>query len=123
MSYEKHVERRADHIVIRYTGSMTADDLPKGRNVFQDIAALCQSSGCERVLLDARELSVDLGTFDFFQLGSKVAEVSDRRIRFAMLGTVEQTLDVLMEDVAANRGANARSFTDETEALAWLSRA
>ena len=122
MSYQKHIEKKGDYLLIRYTGSLAAKDLPKGRNVFQDLATLCRSEGCKKALLDSRELSIDLETMNLFHLGFDLGTVSDQNIRFAMLGTKEQIPDKFMENVAVNRGAMMRSFIDESEAIAWLSK-
>jgi hypothetical protein len=122
MSYERHIVRKGDYLLIRYTGALSASDLPGDQNIFQNIAALCRDYGCERVLLDARELAVDLGAWDLHQLGSFVSEVPDKAIKFAMLGTQDQVpADKFIENVATNRGGRLRVFTEEDEAVAWLS--
>ena len=121
MSYKRHIAKLGDCLLIRYTGSLTLGDLPRGQNAFRYVADICEQQNCNGVLLDARGLTMDLNTMDVFKLGSQVAKVRGRPIRFAMLGPEQQaSLDDFMETVAANRGALVKVFSSEDEAMAWL---
>ena len=121
MNYEKHVEKKGCYLLVKYTGSLTGRDLPGGDSVFHHLARLCQQNDCDRALLDSRQLSVSLGDIDLFRLGYELAELPDQLIKFAMLGTEEQVpSDNLMENVAVDRGAYLRVFTNEDEAISWL---
>ena len=123
ISFESHTEKRGDYLWIRYTGFLASKDLPSGRNTFEAVADLCRENGCKKVLLDARELITELGTMDLFTLGCQLADVPDRSVRFALLGTEKQVpADNFMENVAVTRGSFMRVFTVEDEAIAWLSR-
>ena len=124
MSYERHTEKKGDYLLIRYTGSLAIKDLPRGQNVFQNIADLCRQNECKKVLLDSRELTIDLGTMDLYQIGSLLAETRGSLVKFSILGTDEQVpSDNFMENVAVNRGGFVRVFTVEDEGIAWLSEA
>ena len=121
MNYKRHITTRGGYLLIRYTGSLALEDLPRGQNAFQHIADICEQQNCSGVLLDARDLTMGLSTMDVFRLGSLVAKVRGRPIRFAMLGPEQQApLDDFMETVATNRGALVRIFSSEDEAAAWL---
>jgi hypothetical protein len=87
-------------------------------------AALAQR---EAVLIDVREVRGRVPTIlDRFDFGVRVAEhyrQSDPRIRLAILGHEPMIhADRFGELVARNRGADARVFTDEADALAWVQR-
>ena len=90
MSFERHTEKRCDYLWIRYTVFLGSKQLPSGRNTFEAVADLCRENGCKKVLLDARELITELGTMDLFTLGCQLADVPDRSVRFALLGTEKQ---------------------------------
>ena len=84
-------------------------------------------AGRDTVLLDVRRVTGRIPSIlDRFEMGVRVAghyRESDPRIRLAVLGTEPMIHpDRFGELVARNRGADARVFTAEAEALAWVRR-
>jgi hypothetical protein len=85
-------------------------------------AALANRSA---LLIDVRNITGRVpGIFDRFEIGVRIAQhyrESDPRIRLAVLGHEPMIHpERFGELVARNRGADARVFTDEAEALAWV---
>ena len=81
----------------------------------------------DTVLLDVRQVTGKVPSIlDRFEMGVRIANhyrESDPRIRLALLGHEPMIHpDRFGELVARNRGADARVFTVESEALAWVRR-
>ena len=79
----------------------------------------------DTVLLDVRQVVGKIPSIlDRFEMGVRIAKnyrESDPRIRLALLGHEPMIHpDRFGELVARNRGADARAFTVEAEALAWI---
>jgi hypothetical protein len=77
------------------------------------------------LLIDVREVSGRVPTIlDRFEFGMRIAKhylASEPRTRLAVLGHEPMIHpDRFGELVARNRGADARVFTDEAQALDWL---
>jgi hypothetical protein len=93
--------------------------------VGQEAYAEAARSDRGALLVDVRGVSGRVPTIlDRFEFGTHIAKQYlefDPRIRLAVLGH-EPTIhpDRFGELVARNRGADARVFTDEAEALGWL---
>jgi hypothetical protein len=83
------------------------------------------TAGRRNVLVDVRGVTGRVPTiFERFDIGVHLAErhfEQQPRVRLAMLGSEPMIHpDRFGEIVARNRGADARVFTDEAEALKWL---
>lgn len=94
-----------------------------GREAYRD-AGLAQR---DTLLIDVRQVAGRIPTIlDRFEMGLRMAQhyrESDPRIRLAVLGHEPMIHpERFGELVARNRGADARVFTDEAEALAWVRR-
>lgn len=81
--------------------------------------------GRDSVLVDVRRVTGRVpGIFDRFELGTRIAKhyrETDPRVRLALLGDEPMIHpERFGELVARNRGADARVFTDEDAALAWI---
>jgi hypothetical protein len=93
--------------------------------VFERAYALATESGREAVLVDIRNTTGREPTMaERYALAVHVADAQASRkprIRFALLGHEPKIHpERFGEIVAANRGAHARVFTDEAQALDWL---
>jgi hypothetical protein len=82
----------------------------------------------EAILVDVRQVTGRVPSiFDRFEIGVHIAanyQESDTRVRLAVLGHEPMIHpDRFGELVARNRGADARVFTVEAEALDWLTAA
>ena len=115
----------ADHVQLRCTGRYSrAEALRVGDQAFREAAAAARRS----VLVDVRGITGSVPTLlDRFDMGVRVAALhleQRPRIRLALLGHEPMIHpDRFGEIVARNRGADARVFTQEAEALDWLTAA
>jgi hypothetical protein len=113
----------ANHVELRCTGRYSrAEAFRVGDLAYREAAA----AGRRSVLVDVRGIAGSVPTIlDRFDIGVHVAarHLEQRpRVRLALLGH-EPIIhpDRFGEIVARNRGADARVFTVEAEALDWIS--
>ena len=111
-----------DYLEFGCTGIYSrAEALRVGEEAYREAARANRSA----VLIDVREIKGRVPTIlDRFEMGVRIARhylESDPRIRIAVLGHEPMIHpDRFGELVARNRGADARVFTDETQARGWL---
>ena len=92
------------------------------------IFAQARQASQRAILIEVRELRGAPEVMQRYKLALSIAEESHRltralgtKVRVAFLGDDPVIApDHFGEDVAVNRGANMRVFTDEAEALEWL---
>jgi hypothetical protein len=95
--------------------------------VGEEAYAAAAQANCSAILVDARAITGRIPTIlDRFEMGVRVARhylATDPRIRLAVVGHEPMIHpERFGELVARNRGADARAFTDGTQALDWLLR-
>ena len=118
------VRVHAEYVEIACTGPFSgAESRRVGEEAYRE-AAIAKR---EAVLIDVRQVRGRVPTIlDRFDFGVRVARhylESDPRIRLAILGHEPMIHpERFGELVARNRGADARVFTDEAEALGWVRR-
>ncbi|HWN07224.1 MAG TPA: hypothetical protein VNO53_08675 [Steroidobacteraceae bacterium] len=111
-----------DYLEVGCTGLYSrAEALRVGDEAYREAARSNRSA----VLVDVREITGRVPTIlDRFEMGMRIAKhylESDPRTRLAVLGHEPMIHpERFGELVARNRGADARVFTDEAEALGWL---
>jgi len=111
-----------DYLEVGCTGLYSrAEALRVGDEAYREAARSNRSA----VLVDVREITGRVPTIlDRFEMGMHIAKhylESDPRTRLAVLGHEPMIHpERFGELVARNRGADARVFTDEAEALGWL---
>jgi len=88
------------------------------KRAFDRVAADAKHYGANRVLIDAMGVVGSVGTMAHLELGAYAASCL-RGVRFVLVGRPE-IIDRFGENVAVNRGADARVFLNEAEALSWL---
>ena len=111
-----------DYLEMGCTGAYSrAEALRVGEEAYAEAAR----SNRAALLIDVRGVAGRVPTIlERFELGTRIARhylEFDPRIRLAVLGHEPMIHpERFGELVARNRGADARVFTDETEALGWL---
>lgn len=113
-----------DYVEIACSGLYSGSE---SRRVGEEAYRQAAIANREAILLDVREVRGRVPTIlDRFDFGVRVAKhyrESDPRIRLAVLGHEPMIhADRFGELVARNRGADARVFTDEADALGWVQR-
>jgi hypothetical protein len=89
------------------------------RSMIHEVAKFCSEDGLHKVVVDLRDSEGDPSTIDRYLLGNEIAAVWQYRVRGAGVAG-KQSINFLMENVAVNRGANVKAFSDMQAALAWL---
>ena len=119
-----HVDVRVqqDYVLVVCTGKYSRAEAYRVGNLAYREAA---SADRRNVLVDVRRVSGRLPTlFDRFDFGVHIAQLHFEqwpRVRLAVLGDEPMIhAERFGEIVARNRGADARVFVEEQEALKWL---
>jgi hypothetical protein len=116
------VRVHADYVELGCAGMYSRSEaLRVGEEAYREAARANRSAA----LVDVREVSGRVPTIlDRFEFGARIAKhyfESDPRARLAVLGHEPMIHpDRFGELVARNRGADARVFTGEAQALEWL---
>ncbi len=119
------VRVRPQHVELVCTGRYSRSEAFRvGERAFREAAA----AGRRSVLVDVRGINGRVPTIlDRFDMGVRIATLhleSTPRIRIALLGDEPMIHpERFGEIVARNRGADARVFTIEADALDWLTAA
>jgi len=91
--------------------------------VWTRVAEECRATGCYRVL-GVNLLSGPVSSVEVYRIGQQVPGIlgsAVRRLAFVVLGNEEAfRANLFFENVAVNRGLEARVFDDEGKALEWL---
>ena len=124
MAAEFSIQAQADHIRVEITGNRVAGryvhDMVAG---WSRVANECRARNCNRIL-GINRLSGTAPTADAFQIAEAIPPMfrgTSVRLAQVVLGDAEsRTANQFAEDVTVNRGFNARNFSDERAALAWL---
>ena len=108
-------------VYFHLSGQYTNKELHTRRNAFQPLIDACAEHSSKKAMIDARELQVEMGTFEMFKAGVDIAFVTIKGIRVAIVAR-EDMIDPFFEDVAANRGGIVGIFTKMDAARQWLTR-
>jgi hypothetical protein len=111
----------ADYVRVECAGDFALEPFSEA---FERIFALAAEADRGAVLVDVRKVVGEPTMAERYTLAVRVADLQSARlprIRLALLGH-EPLIhpERFGEIVASNRGAVARAFTDEAQALAWL---
>lgn len=108
-------ERLDDYLFVRLKGTWTEET---AQQAIDDIAALAQTHGHTRVLVDALNFSEPTSELNRFLAGEHIAKMW-RRLRVAVIYP-ERLITGFTEDTAGNRGAYMTVFSDFASAERWL---
>lgn len=111
----------ADHVRVECVGEFALEPFSEA---FERIFALAAEADRAAVLVDVRKVAGEPTMAERYTLAVRVADLQSARlprIRLALLG-YEPLIhpERFGEIIASNRGAVARAFTDEAQALEWL---
>jgi hypothetical protein len=87
--------------------------------IVHDIADRCQKDSLYTVLIDFTKMEGNPSILDRYHLGVEIARVWGPRIRSALV-VKHNIINYMMENVAINRGAKVKSFSELNSALKWL---
>lgn len=104
------------HIAAVVTGQWTTD---RAKDGIEFIAEEARKHKVTRILIDLFKLTPPKGEMTRFYTGVHMAELWRYPLRVALIAPAEK-YNRFAENVAVNRGANIKVFTDEQEAMNWL---
>jgi hypothetical protein len=88
-------------------------------SVIHEVANRCNQDGLRKVLLDFSQMNGDPSIMDRYSLGIEIAQLWKHTIQGAGVARRE-SINLVMENVAVNRGANVKAFSQRKDALQWL---
>lgn len=88
-------------------------------SVIREVANRCNSHGLRKVLVDFTRVNGDPSVMDRYTLGIEIARSWKHTIQGAGVARAE-SINLVMENVAVNRGANVKAFSQRKDALKWL---
>ena len=83
------------------------------------ISALCDETGCRKVLILGPKTKVNLSVLDIYDLGEVIAK-SHLQIAIAESHDASKDDEDFLETVVFNRGGPLQFFDTEKEAKSWL---
>jgi hypothetical protein len=121
LAHHATLEDRGDYLMVAVSGSIGADDLAGGMNLWEPTVQFCRERKCFNVLLDAREVQVDFRLYHMVRIALDLSIFKSLPLRVALIVKAEAIRpDHAFEAVAAQEGVTARVFADSDEALTWL---
>ena len=122
MKVEVKYYSAADVIIVHAEGRL---DLSKSKEMIKRIVSHSEYDQYFEEVLDLRDVTCDLSTFDFFEIASFMAWPNPkfptrRRIAIVVSGDKEFDRATFFETSARNRGLLVRSFLHLSAAEEWL---
>lgn len=117
IEFDSHVEGDLLHVVTRGED----ESLQQALDYAQAVIDHARRLGVRRILLDERQLTYRIGTFDTYELARQTAEQIPEVAFVALVpdpAGIEEA--AFWENVVVNRGLTARVFRDVDAARAWL---
>ena len=97
---------------------MTLAEHESGRN---DAIRALNENQVDRLLVDARQIDAKMSVLDDFEFTNEHQSTSLASVRIAVVHRADESKRFkFIEDVSANRGGSMKTFTDEREAIDWL---
>jgi hypothetical protein len=109
-----HLSDDGTYIVVDITGGLTTS---LAQWALPEVVSLIQTTHIDKLLIDARERSLEFSYIDRYEIGELMAiEPAFRQVYFAVV-----VRDALAEaSLGRQRGADIRYFNDYSQAVAWL---
>jgi len=121
MGWSLDTKTEGDILVGTLCGAVNKADYLKARQEL--ISAFRNAAGVRHILLDVREAVVTMSPSEIFEVASSSRDVIPMGARYALVfssKTLSQSDIHFGENVAVNRGARLRGFSDIEKALEWL---
>lgn len=112
------ISEKADHVHVLGSGTF---DLQMARRGCDEALALCEARGLNRILIDGREINVQITIAERHGLGTYLAAQRRVPVRMAFLvSEAHVTFTKALENTAINRGLPLITTASESEAREWL---
>lgn len=109
---------QGEYLLVEFCGDFSVEAGKRCIDAMTDASLAMERS---KVLLDCRKISGEMPIIDRFAVASYAEKTRDVIARLAMVNRPDVVLpDNFVENVARNRGANVRVFTEFETAVRWL---
>ena len=119
MSIQFTTTIKDDLLIVRTKGR---DESPEEVEKYgASVIEICKKKGCNKILIDERELKYNISTVDIYYLAKYYAEIVPSLVKAALVYNPAFKDDAkFWEDAITNRGLIVRIFTDIEQARQWL---
>ena len=118
MSHKLYYDSDIDCVILRVQGEVTMDFI---REVAPQVGSMCAEKGCNRLLNDMSEATINVSFTDLFGSPKAMDESRvSRTIKRALVVPPAFEESRFLENVTRNRGHNLMVFKDIEEATKWL---
>ena len=105
-------------VSVVYSGRVTQKQHYESRD---ETNTILSETGWKKLMVDAANINAEMSLADDYQFTKEHPFALPIAIRMAILHHPDESERFgFIEDVARNRGANLKTFTDRAEALDWL---
>ena len=109
---------QGEYLLAEFSGDFSVD---AGKQCIDAMTNASIEKHQSKVLLDCRKISGNMPIIDRFEVAAYAAKTRKMIAKLAMLNRPDVILpDNFVENVAVNRGANVKVFTDLENAVHWL---
>ncbi len=108
-----------DVMHIKLRGKFPVAVLNSNKNAFLPVIEKCLENACSKIIIDIRDLVINLSVVELHKAGADAAFLSWRGLKVVAVARKE-TVSSFFDTVAFNRGGRVRVFTDWDEAMEWL---
>ena len=118
MAQTIEIHDKDDFILAVYSGEF---DSQSAKETIDRILQACSEKHCSAALLDCRNMTGQITTFDRYDAATYGQVIKGIVTRMAVVGPPAFVLpDSFFENVARNRGLNLRVFIEMDKAVGWL---
>ena len=116
-----NVESKGHILVVTATGQIS---LEEALSVYKQSVDAAVERDLGLVLVDFLAVQGELSTLELYELGRTIGEYAARKFPGLKVATVgcPPLVNGFAAQVASNRGLSAETFSDQQQAVAWLSR-
>jgi hypothetical protein len=109
---------RGEYLLVEFSGALCVE---AGKQCIDAMTEAAREKHRSKVLLDCRKISGAMPVMERFEVAAYSATTRAAIAKLAMLNRPDVVLpDNFVENVAVNRGANVKVFTDPESAVRWL---
>ena len=117
MGYKIFFDDEDQLVIFEWSGPITSEDRKRNR---EEIGKYCKEYGTKKVLIDIRKQESKTKTMELFDFGSTFGNSSMKGFKIAAVGRAKDKDFQFIATVAINRFQYMESFTNISEAKAWL---
>ena len=118
MSVQVEIVKKRDYLLVTVSGTFSPE---LSMESIDAMVTAAKKEDCKKILLDCRPMGGEIGVLERFDTGRYGALTIPRTFKIALLARKEQVSpDKFFQTVSRNRGVNLTVFTENDEALGWL---